>query len=124
MNAWFNKARALYEAGRPEEALHTMAEAAKLSPAPSAVASSLVNLACTLAALGRYSEALEKYELAINMEPNRSWLYFSAAEKVGNYEKIQIYNKFLSLADTNPEYHARIYEAKKRIKNLKKAGGV
>lgn len=127
INAWYNKARALIEAGRSEEALKVTAQAAKLSPDPSGVASSLSNLACTLTALGRYSEALEKYELAMEIDPNRSWLYYSAAEvaeKIGNYGKASVYlNQFL-LLEERPEYLSKLQEVRKKIEHLKKVSGV
>lgn len=129
INALYNKARALYEADRPEEALRIVSHAAILSQDPSAVASSLINLACTLTALGRYSEALEKYELAMEINsPSRPWLYYSAAEvaeKIGDYRKaIGYLNEFLSLAEAHSEYISKIPEVKKKIEHLEKAGGV
>jgi len=133
INALYNKARALYEADRPEEALRIVSHAAKLSQDPSAVASSLINLGCTLTALGRYSEALEKYELAMELameidSPSRPWLYYSAAEvaeKIGDYRKaIGYLNEFLSLAEAHSEYISKIAEVKKKIEHLERAGGV
>lgn len=123
----YNKARALQEMGRTSEALQEMGTAKMLSPDSSDEASALINLACTFTAMGRYSDALETYERAIELHPNQPWAYYSAAEiaeKLGDYDKALIYwNRFLLLAKTEPEYASKISEVVEKIEHIKNAGG-
>ena len=77
VHARYNLAKALAEAGRPEEAVVQGLEAVRLRPS---LASAHYNLANALSAAGRFSEAVGHYEEALKHRPD----YAKAHYNLGN----------------------------------------
>ena len=124
LKAWFNKARALEELGRYEEAQQAYRSGDQLYPDPRALSSSLSNLACTYEVLNRPKEALEMLERAIAAYPFEPYSYYSASkvcESLGLHEKaIRYIDQFLATVRYAPPYDSIIEDAKARKAALMK----
>jgi tetratricopeptide (TPR) repeat protein len=103
LKAWFNKARTLEKLGRYEEAQQAYRSGDQLYPDPRALSSSLRNLSCVYATMGRPKEALEVLKRAISVQPFEAYSYYSASkvcESLGLQRKaLEYINQFLDTAN-------------------------
>ena len=96
--AWINKGKALYELGRPEEAIECFDKAIELDPKDVGVWN---NKGIVLDDLGKHEEAIECYDKVIELDPENVIAWDNKGftlRKLGKHEEsLKCYNKAAEL---------------------------
>ena len=82
-----NYGNALFDKGRPDEAIREFREALRLKPDD---ANAHYNLGAAFGAMGQYDEAIPQFQAAIRLKPNDAWDYFDlgvALDKKGQTDE-------------------------------------